>query len=136
MFVAGALVFWGILGQSAQAGEGQNEIRSHRISLVDEQGNERAALQMLGGEPRLAMYDAQGNERVSLSLFGGFPRLLMYDAQEKVRLSLNEHLGKTSLIMLDTHGRGRFRVVLEVDSDGSPMLSMRNAQGKVIWTAP
>ena len=69
LFVAGAFVFWGILGQSAQAGRGKNEIRSHRISLVDEQGTERAALEMVGGEPRLAMYDAQRKDRVSLSLF-------------------------------------------------------------------
>ena len=110
----------------AGARAGGNEIRANRFVVVDENGEERATLGMVGGGPLLRLFDEKGRARAILSesketepiVLGGAVRLLA---------------GGTTLSLHDDTGRGRLMLTLRKDGPG---LSLADENGKVIWSAP
>ena len=110
----------------AQGAAGGNEIRANRFVVVDENGEERATLGMVGDGPLLRLLDEKGMARAILSeskemepiVLGGVVRL---------------RAGGTTLSLHDDTGRGR--LLLKVYKDG-PRMSLSDEQGKTIWSAP
>jgi hypothetical protein len=64
---------------SEQMANTRGEVRATRLVLVDDNGRERAVLQMVDGEPVFRLNDERGKERVTLRLKNGDPYVDLTD---------------------------------------------------------
>jgi hypothetical protein len=126
----GALVLvWVAQGGGAAV----NEVRARRLVLVDNEGRERAALEMIEDVPMLSLRNAAGNIRAALDVTPEGPTLSLCDAAGKFRAALSVDADGPMLSLADETATPR--VVLGVDADG-PGLCLTDEAGKKIWRAP
>jgi len=90
-----------------------DEVRARRLVLVDDEGRERAMLDMDEDAPVLCLCDEAGEVRAALGVNEDGPRLYL----------------------LDPDAASEACAVLGVDKNG-PQLNLYDAAGKVIWSAP
>ena len=121
-------------------------LRANQFELIDERGKLRAVLGLIGGEPVLTLLGKDGAPGLSLSLGGlpGFgdsasrdtcPSLRMYDKDLVSRCSINVYPdGDASLSLCDR--RGTPRIMLSIDKDDSPAVSLHNASGMPVFVIP
>jgi hypothetical protein len=125
------------------------EVRADRFVVVDENGKERAVLGS-GGKwgPSLSLLDENGECRASLNLLGGVPSLTVSDSlrgvtlyvgQDEVGLTLVDHQKRTdraqltlgnagpALTLADENGKAR--AVMAVIKDG-PALTLYDEKGR------
>ena len=78
--------------------------------------------------------DTEGKKRVVVGLFKDAPVIALYDAQENVRGMFDIADDSPGISLADAHGkvRGMFGIL----SNGSPWITLNNAQGETIWEAP
>ncbi len=85
---------------------------------------EWSAVDVIGG-----LAPAVDGRSIALWLSGG----PLSANQEQIRLELDPHRGQ-ELSFTDKKGKGRLR--LGLSSDGVPSIQIRDALGKVVWSAP
>jgi len=125
----GVWVLAGILGGRIAV----NEVRARRLVLVDDEGQERAALDVIGNGPGLTLLDAAGNCRAMLAVTAEEPWLTLFDAAQKPRAALEMTPNGPRLTLADE--TGKTRALLAVAAHG-PGLYLNDAAGEAIWSAP
>jgi len=109
------------------------EVRAKRFVLVDEEGRERAALEMIEDVPMLSLRNAAGNIRAALSVDADETGLGLCDAAGNIRATLSVDADGPMLSLADETATPR--AALGVDTDG-PRIVFSDAAGKPIWGAP
>ena len=66
----------------------KQSIQTQRLEIVDEKGETRAVLTVVGDGPTLALYDEKGKVRAALGVVEGAPELRLYDAKGRPREGL------------------------------------------------
>jgi len=135
----------------------EGEIRATGFTLVNENGETRAALGFFLGEPHLDIYDRNGESRASLSVIDAHgASLSMSDSNGYLRasLSVSDNYGPL-LSMIDANGvpsaalgsSDEGAVLMMIDSnnilraglrvnDDAPLLEMFDSNGRSTWQAP
>jgi hypothetical protein len=121
-----------------------DEIRARRFTLVDDKGKVRGILGfsaigsptlLLFDNPILTLFDSERRPRVRLAgdLVKSGLRLYAKDGAPLVDLYIES--GEWPRLALFDNSRRR-RAALQVLPDGSPRLTLRDKDGKVIWSTP
>jgi hypothetical protein len=104
-----------------------NEVRAHQITLVDENGRERASLVTdNSGTVFLIMSDAAGKTRVNLSVANDGPSLVFHDPSGQARTIL----GSTTLVGSHVNDNG----IAEIAPASS--LVLFDGKGKLLFRTP
>jgi len=121
-------------------------IRAKSFEVVDEDGQARAVLTLVNGEPGLWLTDQNEKRRAVLGLLkNGEPGLWLYDQNEKRRAQLRLLDGEPRLQLYDQNGKGRATLGhtdLNITRTGSiekrpaSSLVLFDKDGKVIWSVP
>lgn len=129
------------------------------LTVFDEGGKKRAALELIAGSPRLSLADANGKERVALELTGEVSRLALSDLNRRhgVILTLAGADAMSGLMLADQGRKTRVRLVLEpggaprlelADQNQTPRailgpselhdpsLLLLDEEGTIVWKAP
>ncbi len=124
--LAALALVWALAGGAPGA-----EVRARRLVLEDDEGRERATLEMGAYGPRLRLLDAAGQDRARLAVIADDSGLSLADENGKFCALLRVSKEGRALGLADENGKPR--VVLCVRKDGS-VLSLE--KGKEIWSAP
>ncbi len=143
-------------GQDERGGASRHRsVTAEQFVLLDGDGKARAALEVVGGTPRLVLTDAEERARILLFVAQGMPALVFRDRDGKDRLNLvlrgddprlevlgKEGLPRFALGLVEGAPRlnlydqaGKARVVLGV-SEGAPKLGLLDAEQRVLFHAP
>ena len=122
------------------------------LTIKDEKGGKRVELGTEKGSAYVRLHDQNGRVRLSLrTAANGNPHLNLVDQTGKKPVVLRTFLDGSVLLALKglflrsaangspailLTGRGGIRAWLGRADDGSPVLKLRDAKGKVIWQAP
>ena len=80
----------------------QPSVRTKNLQVVDQDGNLRAALGVIDGNPSFFLYDEYGSLRALLGFSGGEPGLGLYDEEGTLRAGLSLNVdGSPSLYLSD-----------------------------------
>lgn len=162
LFVALVVLLWGWNLVRAFLPKGTIRVANvvaGNVVLQDKHGRQRAELCMYtNAGPGLSLFDEHGKRRVGLVACGDVgPLLTFYDQSENARalLHLDKELGP-KLVFVNASGRkcvqintlidqpefelydakGRPRVVVYVDRDTGPGLSLWDESSKAVWEVP
>ena len=124
--LAALALVWALAGGAPSA-----EVRARRLVLEDDEGRERATLEMGAYGPRLRLLDAAGQDRARLAVIADDSGLSLADENGKFCALLRVSKEGRALGLADENGKPR--VVLCVRKDGS-VLGLE--KGKEIWSAP
>jgi len=140
--------------EARAADSSAKELVARSLTIVDEQGNRRIALD---SRPAVMLYDEKGTLRASLAATNDSPVLALFDKRETQRAKLGTGNDGPVLVLFDEKGTlradlsaaadnagaglGLFdeketpRATLVATKDGSA-LALRDKEGKPIWRAP
>ncbi len=104
-------------------------IEAEKVVIVDQQGKQRGAFGMEGGNPRLALCDADGKPLILLTNVEGRPALFMVDTKRQPRIELSVTKRGPVLNLL---GEPTARVLLS-GAGPSSTLEMFQEDGKRIF---
>ncbi len=114
------------------------------LTLYDERGKERAALQLARGQPTLVVSDPNGPRAVLGVLAGAVSTLGLYDETGKVAAALRVTGDKTSFELFDKEG---FQITIgstdlvtprtgETHKTSAASIVLSDKDKKVLWSAP
>ncbi len=105
-----------------------DEIRTRKITLVDEEGRERAVFQATEEGALLAIGDRSGTQRVAIGVSAdGVPTLRIGDRNGETRFTIFE---QGDFISVGVFGASeRIRCMMGVNEDGVPTLAMADSRG-------
>src|SRR5207237_6490152 len=121
----------GSMTAHAQSGRTGSEtferMTTRQLAVVDERGQERAILSMLGGSPSLRLNDGAGTLRAFVAVKpDGSPLITLGDAKGTVRAALQVTGGASFLTLADTAGKARAQVAVARDW---PVVSLMDEAG-------
>ncbi len=109
----------------------EEEEDTSRLSITDDEGNERAVLGFNeDGTVSLVFFDEKGNERSSMGLDdAGSPNYRMFDkgGSERVRFFLG---GDDNPVFDFIDGDGKIRSSVQLVDDGAPVIALYDAKGE------
>ena len=123
----------------------QRTLRADELIVVGDNGADRIRLQTgPGAAARVHVLDLNGAPRAGFATGGaqgtapegaGF-QLFASDGVQVMRLGVGnpQDDGRTNLMFLDRESRPR--LLLAVETDGTPTISLLDADGSVSWSAP
>jgi len=128
----------------AQVGAGaERVVRANRFVLEDENGKVRALLGVTAEGPGLILHDENGKIRIVLDVAKDVPELLLLDENGEIRAGLAVAKDVPGLALKDAAGKVRAWLAvskagpgLALYDIGGPGLSLWDAAGKPIWSAP
>jgi hypothetical protein len=114
-------------------------IKANRFVLVDEGGNDRAELSLVGGRPALKLFGlphpGQNDESPDPdAIFQPRPNLALCDENGNALATLCIDKNYLALLLLDEHGK--CRASLGVSASQPPWLTFFDQNGNPIWSAP
>jgi hypothetical protein len=129
------------LGRAVRLGASKG---SPGLSLYDETGKRRGAIELQNGGPSLDFGDATGKLRATFALFGDGPRLWLLDDKQKERFAMGVNPNGPHLTMSDDRG---FQTTIgstdlvtpytgESHKTSAASLVMFDKEKNVIWRAP
>lgn len=104
------------------------------IVLRDANGKASAILRVSAEGPSLRLKNAKTGEGLEQIALEDGPSVYLFDANKKPRVifTMLEHGGGLALYGPD----GKTRLTLDVTESGDSSLTMKDASGKVFWSAP
>jgi hypothetical protein len=109
-------------------------VTGNEFRLVDTSGITRAKLMMENGNPVLRFFDDQGKSRAAVGLQEYGPYLFFARANGKPGASIG--VGPLGPAMAFGDSAGNVRIMLTVDTTGTPAVALRDTTGHTSWTAP
>jgi hypothetical protein len=109
-------------------------VTGSEFRLVDTSGITRAVLAMENGNPVLRFLSEQGKSRAMVGLTQFGPVLSFARENGRPGTSLGVSRSVSSMAFGDSAGHPR--IMLVVDSTGSPTIMLRDTTGHTAWTAP
>jgi hypothetical protein len=149
----GVLILLGTLAVGALVLRNPGEIRTKRLSIMDDRGRVRAEFKALSGgahglvlrdgegraralletepdgSPRLSFANPSGQRLADLTVFGDAPRLALASSDGVSFFAVSLQMDGSS--RLEISDRTRARAVLGAGDDGSPMLALVDSKGRV-----
>ncbi len=111
-------------------------VEAQNFIVKDQNGKVRAELALEQGQPSLMLADKRGIPRAVYGAGDDGESFLAFFADGLVRARLATKPDGPVQLTLHHDSKGKPRVDLGVDIDGSPYLRLSDKDGKVIWKAP
>lgn len=108
-------------------------VTTRRVTLVDEQGQERATLTADAGGPTIVFRDGAGMVRLKLTLAASGPGMTLADEQGHTRAWLG--FTKEALRIGFADENGNSRAFFGVMRSGQPVAKFYDEAGNVVWSA-
>ncbi|MEQ8853015.1 hypothetical protein [Gimesia sp.] len=110
-------------------------IQAEEFQLVDAQGNVRARLGFVEGEPYLQFIDSQGCERIKIGISADEPgiRILNSDASTQAAIGAID-TGQTGIMLCDE--TGTLGMTMLIDQNRESHIKIYDQEGETFWAAP
>lgn len=110
-------------------------IQAEEFQLVDSQGNVRARLGFVNGEPCLQFIDSNGCERINIGISADEPsiRILNSDASTQAAIgTIDEEY--TGIMLCDE--TGVLGMTMLIDQNRESRIEIYDQKGETFWAAP